>query len=53
MLYWDKSIRTDRTVDYDRPDIVLIDKNSGKISIIDIACPLTHNIKKTVLWKQW
>lgn len=51
LLYWDRPIITDRTIDYNRPDIVVIEKMSGVAMIVDIACPLNHNIKKTELEK--
>lgn len=47
VLYWDRLITTDRTVDYNRPDIVLIEKYQKFGIIIDIAVPLSHNIMKT------
>lgn len=47
LLYWDRPIITDRTVDHNRPDIVIIEKNNKKAVIIDIGCPLTHNLLKT------
>ena len=37
---------TDRTIVYNRPDILLVDLNTGSGILIDIAVPLTHNIKK-------
>ncbi|KAJ8952586.1 hypothetical protein NQ318_004133, partial [Aromia moschata] len=43
----DRLIITDRTVDFNRPDIVLINKEQRRGIIIDIAVPLTHNIQKT------
>lgn len=51
VLYWDRPIITDRTIDYNRPDLVLIDKDNKKALIIDIACPLTHNLHKTEVEK--
>ncbi|MBZ5796461.1 hypothetical protein K8353_40995, partial [Burkholderia contaminans] len=47
VMYWDRLIITDRTVDFNRPDIVLINKQQRRGIIIDIAVPLTHNIQKT------
>lgn len=47
LLYWDRPIRTDKSVDFNRPDILLIEKSNKRAVIIDIACPLTHNILKT------
>nr|CAI5855885.1 unnamed protein product [Callosobruchus analis]CAI5855886.1 unnamed protein product [Callosobruchus analis] len=47
LLYWDRPILTDKTVDYNRPDIVLIDKVNAEGIIVDIAIPLRHNVRKT------
>ncbi|KAJ8948598.1 hypothetical protein NQ318_007602 [Aromia moschata] len=37
---------TDRTVDFNRPNIVMINKQKRRGIIIDIAVPLPHNIQK-------
>jgi hypothetical protein len=42
---------TDRTVDYNRPDIILFNKVEKTATIIDIAVPLTHNIRSTEMEK--
>ncbi|CAH1992809.1 unnamed protein product [Acanthoscelides obtectus] len=47
LLYWDRPVRADKTVDYNRPDILLIDKNKRKAYVLDIAVPLTVNIIRT------
>jgi len=47
ILHWDKSIITDRTVDFNRPDIVLIDRENKTVLVIDIAVPLLRNLPKT------
>ena len=46
-LYWDKEIRTDKTVAHNRPDIALVDKHQNKAYIVDIAVPLTHKLQDT------
>jgi len=46
-IYWDKEIRTDKTVVHNRPDILLVDKQQDKAYIIDIAVPLTHKLQDT------
>ena len=50
-MYWDKPVLTDRTVDHNRPDILLIDKKKKEGVIIDIAVPLSHNIKQKEIEK--
>jgi hypothetical protein len=47
IMYWDRPIITDHTVAYNRPDIVVVDKMKATARIIDIAVPLTYNIKAT------
>nr|CAI5858217.1 unnamed protein product [Callosobruchus analis] len=47
LLYWDRPILTDKTVDYNRLDIMLIDKANAEGIIVDIAIPLRHNVRKT------
>nr|CAI5839441.1 unnamed protein product [Callosobruchus analis] len=43
LLYWDRPILTDKTVDYNRPDIVLIDKVNAEGIIVDIAIVKTQH----------
>ena len=38
-LLWDFLIQTDKKLDHNRPDIVLVDKQSKSCLIIDVACP--------------
>lgn len=45
--YWDRPMHTDRTVDYNRSEILLIDKKLKTAKIIDIAVPLTNNIQRS------
>jgi hypothetical protein len=47
ILYWDSSIITDRMVDFNRPDTVLIDRENKTALVIDTAVPLPHNLPKT------
>jgi hypothetical protein len=46
-LYWDRPIITDRTIKNNKPDIVIIDKTCRIATLVDIACPLDHNISTT------
>ncbi|KAL0839729.1 hypothetical protein ABMA28_016372 [Loxostege sticticalis] len=47
-IYWDRTIITDRTTHYNRPDITLHDKDQNIVYLIDIAVPNTHNILSTI-----
>lgn len=47
VLYWDRLMITDKSVDFNRPDIVLVNKKERKGYIADIAVPLTTNIFQT------
>jgi len=41
------SILTNKTVDYNRADIVLIDREDKMALVMYIAVPLTYNLPKT------
>ena len=45
-LYYDRTIITDKPIPCNRPDIVFIDREKNKTTIIDIAVPLATNIGK-------
>lgn len=46
VLYWDRLVITDKTIDFNRPDILLINKTQKIAWIVDIAIPLTQNTDK-------
>jgi selenophosphate synthase len=50
-LYWDKQIISNKTLEYNKPDIVLTDRKTNRGIIIDIAVPDSQNIQKTVSTK--
>ena len=50
-ILWDRTIQTARTVEHNRPDIILIEKKENKWSLIDVAVPWDFNIVKTEEWK--
>jgi len=47
ILYWDRSIITDKTTDFNRTDRVLIDRQNKAALLTDKAVSLTHNPPKT------
>lgn len=47
MLYWDRTLLTDRTIGANRPDITLVDRRSKSAVLIDVAVPNTNNLKNT------
>jgi 1,4-alpha-glucan branching enzyme len=51
-LYWNRSVLTDKTISFNRPDITFINKKRKNTFLIDIAVPNTHNLAKTVTDKQ-
>jgi len=51
-LYWNRSILTDKTIPFYRPDITFMNKKTKNIFLIDIAFQNTHNLAKTVTDKQ-
>lgn len=46
-LYWDREIITDVLIRANRPDIVVYDKRMKRVTLIDIAVPLDHNVQTT------
>jgi len=51
-LCWDRSILTDKTIPFNRPDITFMNKKTKNTFLIDIAVPNTHNLAKTITDKQ-
>ncbi|CAB3388713.1 Hypothetical predicted protein [Cloeon dipterum] len=51
-LLWDSEMVTDRAVEANRPDIVVIDQRKKEGLIIDIAVPLDANVERTVVEKK-
>jgi hypothetical protein len=51
-LYWKRSILTDKTKPFRRPDITFMNKKIKNTFLIDIAVLNTHNLAKTITNKQ-
>jgi len=51
-LYWNRSILTDKTIPFNRPDITFMNKKTKNTFLIDIAVPNTQNLAKTITDKQ-
>jgi hypothetical protein len=51
-LYWNRSMLTDKTIPFNRPDITFSNKKTKNILLIDIAVPNTHYLAKTITDKQ-
>jgi 1,4-alpha-glucan branching enzyme len=47
-LYWNRSILTDKTKPFNRPDITFMNKKTKNTLLIDTAVPNTHNLAKTI-----
>ena len=45
-ILWESPIITDRHVPYNKPDIVMQEKKSGRCQIIDVAIPSDYNIQR-------
>ena len=43
-VLWDVCIQEDRQIERRRPDIVVMEKNTNKCLIIDVACPVDNNL---------
>ncbi|CAH2255638.1 jg19332 [Pararge aegeria aegeria] len=46
LLYWDRTIITDRYITANRPDIVLVDRSVRRAIIVDITIPHDDNLVK-------
>jgi hypothetical protein len=46
-IYWDREIYTDIKINANRPALILYNKETCEVDIIDVAIPLTSNIQKT------
>lgn len=46
LVYWDREILTDRTVQHNRPDIFLHDKTTNRIYLIEVSVPAPVNIER-------
>jgi len=51
-LYWNRSILTDKTIHFNRPDKTFTNKKTKNTFLIDTAVPNTHNLTKTITDKQ-
>ena len=51
-LYWNRSILTDKTLLFNRPDITFMYKKTKNTFVINIAITNTHNLAKTIIDKQ-
>jgi len=51
-LYWNRSILTDKTKHFNRPNITLMNKKTKNNFLIDIVVPNTHNLAKAITDKQ-
>ena len=51
-LCWSRSILTDKTIPFNRPDITFMNKNTRNNFLIDIAVPYTHNLANNRQTKQ-
>jgi ribosomal protein L37E len=51
-LCWNRSIITDKTTPFNRPDITFVNKRTKNTFLTDIAVPNTHNLAKTMTDKQ-
>ena len=45
-IYWDKPKKTDRKVSYNKPDVVVIDREEKTWYIVDFAIPMDHHVNK-------
>ena len=46
ILYWDRPIVADQTIDYNRPDILLINPGEKTAALVEIAVPLNTQLEE-------
>ncbi|KAI8424045.1 hypothetical protein MSG28_002675 [Choristoneura fumiferana] len=46
LLYWDRSVITDRTIVANKPDIVLTDRSNRQAVLVDVTIPHDENLVK-------
>jgi hypothetical protein len=51
-LYWNCDLLTNKTVHFNWPDIILVDRTSKEAALIGIANLLTHSLQATIIEKQ-
>jgi hypothetical protein len=51
-LYWNRNIFMDKRIPFNRSDITFMNKKTKNTLLIDIAVPNTHNLAKTITYKQ-
>ena len=44
-LLYDFNVYTDKKIKHRRPDLVFLDKEKRKTILIDVACPMDHNVQ--------
>jgi len=47
IIYWDRTILSDKEVCHNRPDITVFDKLQRKVQMIDVAVPSPANMQTT------
>jgi len=47
-LYWNRSILTDKTIPFNRPDVTFMNKKTKNSFLIDTAVPNTHKLARTI-----
>ena len=45
-IYWEKLKKTDLKVSYNRPDVVVIDREENMWYIVNFAFPMDHHVKE-------
>ena len=51
-LYWIRSLLTNKTIYFNRPNITFMHKRTKNAFLIHIVVPNTHNLAKTITGKQ-
>ena len=51
-IYWDKKIATAKSIEHCKPDVIVVDKEANKWTIIDFSVPMDVNVAKKEIEKR-
>ena len=44
VIYWERAVETARALPHNRPDVVVVDKRSGKWTLVDFSISFDNNV---------
>ena len=46
VIYWDRTVETAKALPHNRPDVMVVEKRSGKWTLVEFSVPLDKNVVK-------